>query len=268
MNVLIHPTKHLPGSMPSYAPVGWAMSAVVHAAGALITWAACATMTPLKSPELAGNTVRVELLARWAKPQEPPVTVEIALAQPQVVVMPKMARVGRRTYRSASADVSQPTAEESAWADYVMSLPVAAEPRREDFPQRHPGRVGASSVPPISRQPAEIASATVEVKGAVSSLRRQAVGTNDQTPPRLLENRPPTYPARALVDRMEGTVLLRLQVAGDGRVAEVEVFTSSGHRVLDAAAVRAVRSWRFAPARRGGRPVAATVRLPVRFALD
>ena len=78
----------------------------------------------------------------------------------------------------------------------------------------------------------------------------------------------PTYPVRAVVERLEGTVVLRVHVTSEGRVSAVEVFSSSGHAVLDAAAVRAVRNWQFTPAHRAGHPVSATVRLPVRFVLD
>ena len=94
------------------------------------------------------------------------------------------------------------------------------------------------------------------------------MGTSDRTLPRLLENRPPTYPQGAIIRRFEGTVVLRLEITPEGRVGGLEVVSSSGHAILDAAAARAIRAWRFAPATRAGRAVAVTVRLPVRFSLD
>jgi TonB family protein len=93
-------------------------------------------------------------------------------------------------------------------------------------------------------------------------------GHADQTPPRPLANLPPVYPEQAVAARWQGVTLLRVHVVADGAAADVEVLSSSGHAVLDAAAVRAVRTWRFEPARHNGRPVAAAVRLPVRFQLD
>ena len=80
-------------------------------------------------------------------------------------------------------------------------------------------------------------------------------------------NLPPVYPAQAIQNGWEGTVVLRLHVGTDGSVEEVEVISSSGHTVLDDAAIRSVRGWRFEPACRLGRPVACTVRQPLRFAL-
>jgi protein TonB len=43
---------------------------------------------------------------------------------------------------------------------------------------------------------------------------------------------------------------------------------SAGHQDLDEAAVEAVRRWRFEPARRGNRPMAVWVLIPVTFKLE
>ncbi|MCA9773805.1 MAG: energy transducer TonB, partial [Myxococcales bacterium] len=46
-----------------------------------------------------------------------------------------------------------------------------------------------------------------------------------------------------------------------------EIRKSSGHAILDEAAVESVRRWRFRPGLRGGRPADAWVEVPVRFSL-
>lgn len=112
-------------------------------------------------------------------------------------------------------------------------------------------------------QPVEV----VARRTAVSPLQSQP-GTVDWPLPELIESRPPTYPEIAIKRRWEGTVLLRLDVTPEGRVGRVEILRGSGHDVLDGEAVRAVRAWRFVPAIRDGRPVATSVRLPVRFDLS
>ncbi|HXH07494.1 MAG TPA: energy transducer TonB [Vicinamibacterales bacterium] len=58
-----------------------------------------------------------------------------------------------------------------------------------------------------------------------------------------------------------GTVVLRVRVAKDGSVADVDVLQS--FPALTDAAVKAVEQWRFAPARLGGRPVEATTTVVV-----
>lgn len=78
---------------------------------------------------------------------------------------------------------------------------------------------------------------------------------------------PPSYPRAAERRRLEGRVLLRVRVSSEGEVLGVEVEQSTGHAILDEAAVEAVRSWRFAPARRNGRPVPGEARVAFRFHL-
>ncbi|WP_310600587.1 TonB family protein [Desulfobulbus sp.] len=85
--------------------------------------------------------------------------------------------------------------------------------------------------------------------------------------PRYRDNPPPPYPEPARRLRLEGTVVLEALVNGVGTVNDLAVHASSGHRLLDDAALRAVRSWLFEPGKRGGMPVATTVLVPVRFAL-
>jgi protein TonB len=77
----------------------------------------------------------------------------------------------------------------------------------------------------------------------------------------------PSYPSTAKRLGIQGTTLLRVHVLVDGRVGDIAVEQSAGHRDLDDAAVNAVRRWRFEPGRRGDDPVAMWVRLPVEFRL-
>ena len=83
----------------------------------------------------------------------------------------------------------------------------------------------------------------------------------------LSDNQPPEYPVEAVRRRLEGVVLLELHVAVSGTIDQVEVLESSGHAILDRAAVEAVVTWRGTPAKRWGRAVATIERLPIRFRL-
>jgi periplasmic protein TonB len=59
-----------------------------------------------------------------------------------------------------------------------------------------------------------------------------------------------------------------VQVTADGHSASVQVQQSSGHDILDEAAVEAVEGWTFIPAKRGDTPVASTVTVPIQFKLN
>ena len=66
----------------------------------------------------------------------------------------------------------------------------------------------------------------------------------------------------------EGTVVLLLTVSGEGRVTEAKIDQSSGFERLDEAASKeAVRSWRFLPGTRNGKPETMQFRLKVTFSL-
>jgi len=65
----------------------------------------------------------------------------------------------------------------------------------------------------------------------------------------------------------QGTTLLRVRIVEDGRVEVVEIKESSGYRILDEAAMKAVRPWRFTPALMAGKPVASWVLVPIAFKL-
>jgi protein TonB len=77
----------------------------------------------------------------------------------------------------------------------------------------------------------------------------------------------PSYPSTARRLGVEGTTLLRVYVAADGRVTDVQLDQTAGHPDLDRAAAEAVRRWKFEPGRRGSEPIGMWVRLPVQFVL-
>jgi periplasmic protein TonB len=86
-------------------------------------------------------------------------------------------------------------------------------------------------------------------------------------PPQYRDTPRPAYPSAAREQRLEGTVLLDVQVRADGRVGDVQLKQTSGAPLLDEAALETVRLWTFVPARRGSRTVESWVEVPVRFSL-
>lgn len=78
-------------------------------------------------------------------------------------------------------------------------------------------------------------------------------------------NRPPRYPDEALRAGWQGVAWLLVDVGPDGRVTNVALERSSGHAVLDAAAVEAVAGWTYDPRRVDGVAAPDRLRLPLRF---
>ena len=87
-------------------------------------------------------------------------------------------------------------------------------------------------------------------------------------PARYRETPQPHYPDSARRDGKEGRVLLRVLVDDEGRTKAIEVNTSSGHEMLDQAAIAALRKWRFVPARASGNPIETWVKVPIEFHLS
>jgi periplasmic protein TonB len=83
-----------------------------------------------------------------------------------------------------------------------------------------------------------------------------------------LQNPEPVFPLLSRRLQEEGKVMLLVQVSANGDPESVQVKQSSGYLRLDEAAVKAVRKWRFAPARRGTEAVATSVSVPLVFRLD
>lgn len=71
----------------------------------------------------------------------------------------------------------------------------------------------------------------------------------------------------APAEEEEVVVTAAFLVTTEGGVAEIAVVESSGHDLLDRAAVEAAEKWRYLPARRDGRVVAVRLRRAVRFQL-
>ncbi len=82
-----------------------------------------------------------------------------------------------------------------------------------------------------------------------------------------LQNPRPHYPGIARSRHWQGVVQLRVYVTSDGLCGELGLLKSSGHDVLDEAAMDAVRVWKFVPSKLGDTPVASWVTVPIEFYL-
>jgi protein TonB len=84
-------------------------------------------------------------------------------------------------------------------------------------------------------------------------------------PPQKVTDVAPVYPAIARAARVEGIVILEAIISEDGSVRDVRVLRSKP--LLDAAAMEAVRQWRFTPTLLNGQPVPVVMTVTVAFKL-
>lgn len=77
----------------------------------------------------------------------------------------------------------------------------------------------------------------------------------------------PAYPDLARKRGQEGVVSIRCHIDPSGKVINAAIAQSSGFRLLDEAALKSLRQWKFVPALKDGAPVAGSLVVPVRFQL-
>lgn len=85
---------------------------------------------------------------------------------------------------------------------------------------------------------------------------------------RVLQSAEPPYPSISRLREEEGTVLVKIMITPYGTAGNVQIEKSSGYSRLDEAAIKAVRGWKFAPAKRGTQAIATWVTVPVKFVLN
>jgi len=188
---------------------------------------------------------------RSEPPQIPAVLDVVLIPQSEVVpavpVAPSVSPVNPRA-KAAEAAPAPRTASVISAAPVDTAPPVATE----------------TAVSPVAESARQAAAPPAP---SVAPRAEQTV-----TPPvfnaAYLRNPPPRYPPAARRNSEEGTVVLRVLVTTDGTASRTELDRSSGSAVLDSAALEAVRSWRFVPARRGSQNIEDWVRVPVVFRLE
>lgn len=92
-------------------------------------------------------------------------------------------------------------------------------------------------------------------------------GTGGIIPPVPIQREKPPYPLLARKMGYEGRLILRLLVSKEGKVEQVKVIRSSGYSILDRAAIKTVKRWRFIPAHGVKKAVPFWVEVPVVFSL-
>jgi len=211
--------------------------------------------------------------------------VSVALHAAVVVVVPLSAL----DYEPAQARVLEVVLVQT---EPPRPLPVEPEkaplpPLRNRAPEREPAKAAAVTEPPRRADVVQPVLALPEPNPAAESAVAVPRAAEKRTPPveartnvasaapslpgfsaTYLRNPAPRYPVAARRAGEQGTVTLRVLVTRDGQPARVDVEKSSGSAHLDAAALEAVRGWRFVPARRGTDAIESWVLVPVVFRLE
>jgi TonB family protein len=98
------------------------------------------------------------------------------------------------------------------------------------------------------------------------ALIGQSAGPSSQydVPPKLLSGRTPMYPITQLRQHRSGDALIAFTIDEQGIPRDFRVLKSD-YPYFATHAVVAMREWRFQPATKNGRPVAARIRIPFHY---
>jgi TonB family protein len=106
---------------------------------------------------------------------------------------------------------------------------------------------------------------TVTVNGVEEPVYRlDDKALNGMTPPRPIKQKPPEFTEQVRKEKVHGIVTLAVVVTREGNVVDARVMNGCG-RGLDEEAVKAVRTWKFKPAIKDGKPVAVQIFVEVDF---
>lgn len=294
----------LPRRRPSSLTVAVAVSLAVHAMAAVITFGPGKSRDPIIEPmravplrlfttskpdptrEPLVGAPSVEPLVPSAKPAPQPVIKQDV--QPPLHAHPHphahphvVARGAASTPNRASA--AKPAATRASEA-VATPVPHGDEPRlpsqplESGRPESASAVAAAPSIPATAVAPAEPApqaqpAVPAPVLTAAVASPARASGNDERIEPphynvAYLNNPKPDYPAAARRMRLQGEVIVRAMVEPSGRAGDLKIQRSSGVELLDEAALRAVRDYRFVPARRGAEAVTHWVDIPFAFRLS
>jgi len=164
----------------------------------------------------------------------------------------------------APSDLKDPVHEESTQRSAVPPKapdnPLASPTQQERRPKKNR--------PIIASEFEQQFAAGFAQTAAVSSPEQnpQPAPQNNATEPVLLSQVQPAYTPEAKEARIQGTVEILLTVRADGTVKAEKVIKPLDPG-LDASAVAAVEQWRFRPATKDGKPVAAMISVLINFSL-
>jgi protein TonB len=187
-------------------------------------------------------------------------------AQPMIM---EVSLVAAPSQQAAAAPIAQPKPEEPKKQPVKKPVKKKQPIVRKQIELPKPLAMADEMLPAPSTAesaPTSVASATAKVSSKTTADAAPFTEANFNA--NYGSNPKPKYPGIATSRGWEGTVRLLVKVSIEGDSEEVTVQRSSGHDVLDEAAIEAVEKWKFIPAKRGDMPVSSSVIVPINFVLN
>jgi len=199
--------------------------------------------------------VDVTFVEKVAKPEPPPPPPPVIEEKPKPA--PAAAPVVPKDMKVRKLDKPPPPKELVAPKEMPKEAPAEADPSQDKGVAVY-GEQGEGD-------PAGLEGGS---KGGVAGGQVGAIALpEDADPPMPLKtNNIPVYPQEARVEGKTGTVILKVIILADGRVGDVQVMR--GDEPFVSAAIKAVKGWRYEPARYKGQPITVYRIIQIPFKLN
>jgi TonB family protein len=242
----------------------------------VVSQPAASKAVPNAAEAIPSTEVRPETLAVAPTAVQKPAEREVRKQSPAQTAKPVEAEIP--TDRTAvHATLRSPGADKTPEVPPVVTrqtAPAAAPPIVNDAavpnpPSKQQNEIRQAAVP-LVRAPEVVAPAPtphVDVLTTVLEITPKSRTTNTPqlSSPELTSRVDIAYPAAALAQNRQGSVVLRVSVGRKGNVENIRVL--DGDRALTDEAVRVVRQWRYKPFKVAGREVGADLLVTVNFVL-
>lgn len=198
--------------------------------------------------------VDVTFVEKVAKPEPPPPP---PMVEDKPKPAPAAAPVVPKDMKVRKLDKPPPPQELVAPKEMPKEAPQEADPSQD--------KGIAVYGEPGEGDPAGLEGGT---QGGVAGGRVGAIALpEDAQPPMPLKtNTVPAYPQEARAASKTGTVILKVVILANGKVADVQVMR--GDEPFVSAAVQAVKAWRYEPARYKGQPITVYRIIQIPFKLN
>lgn len=207
----------------------------------------------LPTPRQASNLIAVVVAA--PPPPPPPAPAAPAPAAP----------AAREAAEPAAVPPLPPAPPlERPLQDLAVALPGFAGLAPEELPPTY-GLGALGGGPALSTGFGGVAGGVGWGAGTAPGAPQEPVKVEPAEAPTLVHRVEPVYPKEAAAGRIQGTVVVEATVDEQGSVQEVRVVRSITE--LDAAAIAAVKQWRYEPLTVDGRPASFVITINVSFHL-
>jgi len=201
-------------------------------------------------------------------PMRPKAKTDIEPIHQETLSLPDIAHVDHSISKTTRQEKSEDTNPEESFPILPAAINEPIKTPAETNPNANHQEIG-NTTPSEALHKSDTTGAEKTIDSSVNEHITQALFTDEGllivNNPTYVKRTKPVYPRRARDKNQQGTTLLEATLDEKGVVIDLKVSQSSGYRLLDKSAIKAVKKWQFKPAMHDGVAVMAIALVPIQF---